>query len=42
MNPPEPFVWEQRDALTIRCTNCGEVVRAEAADLHACVGRAER
>ena len=37
MTPPEPLVWEQRDAMRLRCQDCGETVRAEVADLHGCV-----
>lgn len=33
MNPPEPFVWHQRDAMQVRCTQCGEIERAETLDL---------
>ena len=36
MTPPEPFEWEQRDACLLRCTDCGETVRATACDLHVC------
>lgn len=34
MEPPEPFVWEQRDAMKVRCEDCGETLRAEVVDLH--------
>lgn len=37
MKPPAPLVWEQRDAMRLRCEECGETVRAECADLHGCV-----
>ena len=36
MTPPEPFEWAQRDAMKLRCRDCGEIVRAEVADLHGC------
>lgn len=36
MSPPEGFVWEQRDAMKLRCTDCGDTVRAETCDLHIC------
>jgi hypothetical protein len=36
MNPPKPFVWEQRDASKVRCTECGEVMDAVTIDLHHC------
>lgn len=38
LEPPEPFEWEQRDAMRLRCTDCGETVRAECLDLHECGG----
>jgi hypothetical protein len=37
MQPPEPFIWEQRDAMKLRCTDCGETVSVGEADLHDCV-----
>jgi hypothetical protein len=36
--PPEPFIWEQRDAMKVRCTECGEVVKVSVCDLHTCAG----
>lgn len=36
MSPPDGFVWEQRDAMRLRCTDCGESVRAGVVDLHHC------
>lgn len=36
MTPPDPFVWEQRDASKVRCTNCGEIEYAYNVDLHQC------
>lgn len=36
MNPPDPFVWEQRDASLVRCTDCEETVQVEVIDLHYC------
>ena len=33
---PPGFVWEQPDAMQLRCTNCHEIVRAEVVDLHRC------
>lgn len=36
MEPPEGFVWQQRDAMKLRCTECGETVRAGVLDLHNC------
>ena len=38
MTPPEGFVWEQRDAMELRCTDCHSIVRAECVDLHECLG----
>jgi hypothetical protein len=34
LDPPAPFTWHQRDACDLRCEACGEIVRAEVADLH--------
>jgi hypothetical protein len=34
MDLPEPFEWIQRDALRVRCTDCGEVLTADVLDLH--------
>lgn len=34
MELPEPFVWVQRDALRVRCTECGETLSADVIDLH--------
>lgn len=34
--PPEPFEWEQRDAGTLICTECGDTVQAVVCDLHRC------
>jgi len=36
MDAPEGFVWEQPDAMKLRCTDCGETVRAGVLDLHRC------
>lgn len=36
MSPPDGFVWEQRDAMKLRCTDCNETVRAGVVDLHHC------
>lgn len=36
LEPPEGFVWEQPDAMQLRCVKCGETVRAEVVDLHGC------
>lgn len=36
IEPPEPFVWEQRDASLCRCTDCNQTVRAGVIDLHNC------
>lgn len=36
MTPPEPFVWEQRDAGKVRCTDCGGIEQATTLDLHTC------
>ena len=33
---PPGFVWEQPDAMELRCTDCHEIVRAEVVDLHTC------
>lgn len=41
MNPPEPFTWEQRDACTVRCTECNDVMPAVVIDLHECGVMAE-
>jgi len=38
MNPPEPFVWAQRDAGRVRCGDCGETMQAVTIDLHSCAG----
>jgi hypothetical protein len=38
MNPPEPFVWDQRDAGRVRCEACGETMQAVTIDLHNCGG----
>jgi hypothetical protein len=40
VTPPDPFVWEERDAAPCRCTVCGGTVRAEVLDLHRCEGGA--
>jgi hypothetical protein len=37
LEPPDPLVWEQRDAMRLRCEECGETVNASVADLHPCV-----
>jgi len=34
LDPPAPFTWHQRDACELRCEGCGEIARAEVADLH--------
>lgn len=34
MNPPEPFIWHQRDAMEVECLDCGEIVNAVNCDLH--------
>lgn len=34
MDLPEPFVWVQRDALEVRCEDCGDTLRAEVIDIH--------
>lgn len=34
MEPPAGFVWEQRDAMRLRCERCGDIVRAEVLDIH--------
>lgn len=36
MSPPPGFVWEQKDAMKLRCTDCGETVSAGVCDLHTC------
>jgi len=36
MTPPAGYEWAQRDAMRVRCTRCGEIVRAEVLDLHGC------
>jgi len=36
MDTPDGFEWEQYDAMRLRCTDCGETVRAEVVDLHRC------
>ena len=34
MELPEPFVWVQKDAMKVRCTDCGETTTADVIDLH--------
>lgn len=34
IDPPAPFVWKQRDAMLMLCTECNQTVRAEVIDLH--------
>jgi len=36
IDSPPGFVWEQPDAMLLRCTDCGETVRAGVVDLHGC------
>lgn len=36
LDAPEGFVWEQPDAMELRCTDCGETVQAGVVDLHRC------
>lgn len=36
IDAPEDFVWEQRDAMKLRCGDCGETVQAEVVDIHRC------
>lgn len=36
MDAPDGFVWEQPDVMELRCTECGETVRAGVLDLHRC------
>ncbi len=36
IDAPPGFVWEQPDAMQLRCTDCGQTVRAETVDLHTC------
>jgi hypothetical protein len=33
---PDGFVWDQPDAMRLRCEDCGDTVRAEVVDLHRC------
>jgi len=36
IDAPPGFVWEQPDAMKLRCTDCGESVEAGVVDLHTC------
>lgn len=36
IDAPPGFSWKQQDAMELWCDDCGEVVRAECADLHSC------
>jgi len=36
LDAPEGFVWEQPDAMELRCTDCGKTVNAGVVDLHGC------
>jgi len=36
IDSPPGFVWDQPDAMQLRCTECGANVRAEVVDLHTC------
>lgn len=38
MELPEPFTWVQRDALKVRCEDCGETLTADVIDLHLRLG----
>lgn len=34
MELPDPFTWVQRDALRVRCEDCGDELTADVIDLH--------
>lgn len=36
MDAPDGFVWEQPDAMKLRCIDCHEIVRAGVLDLQTC------
>jgi len=36
MDAPPGFVWEQPDAMKLRCIDCGKTVRGGVVDLHTC------
>jgi hypothetical protein len=36
LDAPEGFVWVQPDAMELRCTDCGQTVKAGVVDLHTC------